>query len=236
MNKLHVLIVDDEWNVRNLLRIYLTKNGFKVKEAKNGHEGVQLANQHSFDLIILDLMMPVMDGWEVCQKIRKTKNTPILMLTARTETEDKVKGLMLGADDYLVKPFDSEELIARVFALLRRSSISQTTATTEQKIITYLDLTIDLEGRQVLVQEHPVDFTPKEFELLFALAEHPRRVFERDHLLEKVWGSDYVGDIRAVDTHVKNIREKVRKAGLSFNPIQTVWGVGYKFKWTGEGK
>ncbi|MED4041155.1 response regulator transcription factor [Niallia taxi] len=229
MNKLHVLIVDDEWNVRNLLRIYLTKNGFEVKEAKNGSEGVQLAEQHSFDLIILDVMMPDMDGWEVCQKIRETKNTPILMLTARTETKDKVKGLTMGVDDYLVKPFDSDELIARVFALIRRSSISQIPV---PKVITYLDLTIDPEGRQVLVKDQPIDLTPKEFELLLVLAEQPRRAYQREDLLQKVWGSDYFGDFRTVDTHVKNIREKVRKAGLSFNPIQTVWGVGYKFQWT----
>lgn len=234
MNKLQVLVIDDEWNVRNLLRIYLTKNGFEVKEAKNGYEAVQAVDQQSFDLIILDVMMPDMDGWEVCQKIRETKNTPILMLTARTETKDKVKGLTIGADDYLVKPFDSEELMARVFALIRRSSISQ--ATTVQKFITHQDLTIDLDGRQVVVREQPVDFTPKEFELLLILAEQPRRAFDRETLLEKVWGSDYFGDFRTVDTHVKNIREKVRKAGLSFNPIQTVWGVGYKFQWTDERK
>ncbi|HDR6289196.1 TPA: response regulator transcription factor [Bacillus cereus] len=232
MNKLQVLVVDDEWNMRNLLRIYLKKNSFEVTEAKSGHEGVRLVDEHSFDLIILDVMMPDIDGWEVCQKIRETKNTPILMLTARTETKDKVKGLTIGADDYLVKPFEPEELIARVFALLRRASISQ--PTTLQKTITHLDLTIDPEGREVLIGEQPVDFTPKEFELLLLLAEQPRRAFERDVLLEKVWGGDYFGDFRTVDTHIKNIREKVKKASLSFNPIQTVWGVGYKFHWADE--
>ncbi|MEW9502807.1 response regulator transcription factor [Jeotgalibacillus marinus] len=234
MNKLQVLVIDDEWNVRNLLRIYLAKEGFEVKEAKNGNEGVQLANQLSFDLIILDVMMANMDGWEVCQKIRETKNTPILMVTARTDTKDKVKGLTIGADDYLVKPFDSDELMARVFALLRRSSISQTT--TESTVITYQDLTIDPEGRQLLVREQLVVLTPKEFELFLVLAEQPRRAFKRENLLERVWGIDYFGDFRTVDSHVKNIREKVRKAGLSFNPIQTIWGVGYKFQWTDERK
>jgi two-component system response regulator ResD len=234
MNKLQVLIIDDEWNVRNLLRIYLVKNGFEVSEAQNGYEGLRLVEQQPFDLIILDIMMPDMDGWEVCQKIRETKDTPILMLTARTDTKDKVKGLTLGADDYLVKPFDSEELMARVFALLRRSSISL--STTIQKALTYQDLTIDAEGRQVLVKDQPIDFTPKQFELLLVLAEQPRRAFERETLLEKVWGNDFFGDFRTVDTHVKQIREKVRKAGLSFNPIQTVWGVGYKFQWIDERK
>ena len=234
MNKLQVLVIDDEWNVRNLLRIYLANEGFEVKEAKNGNEGVQLANKLSFDLIILDVMMANMDGWEVCQKIRETKNTPILMVTARTDTKDKVKGLTIGADDYLVKPFDSDELMARVFALLRRSSISQTT--TESTVITYQDLTIDPEGRQVLVREQLVVLTPKEFELLLVLAEQSRRAFKRENLLERVLGIDYFGDFRTVDSHVKNIREKVRKAGLSFNPIQTIWGVGYKFQWTDERK
>ena len=234
MNKLQVLIIDDEWNVRNLLRIYLAKNDFEVKEARNGYEGVQMADQHSFDLIILDVMMPDLDGWEVCRKIRETKTTPILMLTARTESKDKVKGLTIGADDYLVKPFDSDELMARVFALLRRSKISH--STTVHNVIAHADLTIDPDGRQVLVKEKLVEFTPKEFELLLVLAEQPRRAFERETLLQKVWGSDYFGDFRTVDTHVKNIREKVRKAGLSYNPIQTIWGVGYKFQWEDERK
>lgn len=234
MNKLQVLVIDDEWNMRNLLRIYLSKNGIEVTEAKNGHEGVNIAEQLSFDLIILDVMMPDLDGWEVCHKIRETKNTPILMLTARTETQDKVKGLTFGADDYLVKPFDTEELIARVFALIRRSSLLS--LTTAQKIISYQDLIIDSEGRQVMVQEQPVDFTPKEFDLLYLLAKYPGRAFDRETLLEKLWRNDYFGDFRTVDTHVKNIREKVRKAGLSFNPIQTVWSVGYKFQWMDERK
>lgn len=228
MNKLRVLVVDDEWNLRNLLRIYLTKNGLDVTEAKNGHAGVSMAEQQVFDLIILDVMMPDMDGWQVCKKIRETKDTPILMLTARDETRDKVKGFEIGADDYLVKPFDPEELIARVFALIRRSNIAEMKSIPHT--ITHHDLTIDPEGRQVFVNEQSIDFTPKEFDLLHILAEQSRRAFSRESLLELVWGNDYFGDERTVDTHVKNIREKVRKAGLSFNPIQTVWGVGYKFQ------
>ncbi|GED32430.1 MULTISPECIES: response regulator transcription factor [Brevibacillus] len=228
MMKLQVLVVDDEWNMRNLLRIYLAKNGFDVTEATNGYEALTLFNERSFDLIILDLMMPDVDGWEVCAKIREKKDTPIIMLTARNETKDKVKGLQIGADDYLVKPFEPEELIARVFALLRRVSISE--PTTVRKTITHHDMSISPEERQVLVKGEPVEFTPKEFDLLLLLAEQPGRVYNRDLLLENIWGHDYFGDIRTVDTHVKNIREKVRKAGLSYNPIQTVWGVGYKFQ------
>lgn len=228
MMKLQVLVVDDEWNMRNLLRIYLAKNGFDVTEATNGYEALTLFNERSFDLIILDLMMPDVDGWEVCAKIREKKDTPIIMLTARNETKDKVKGLQIGADDYLVKPFEPEELIARVFALLRRANISE--PTTVRKTITHNDMSISPEERQVLVKSEPVEFTPKEFDLLLLLAEQPGRVYNRDLLLENIWGHDYFGDIRTVDTHVKNIREKVRKAGLSYNPIQTVWGVGYKFQ------
>lgn len=231
---MEILVIDDEWNVRNLIRIYLKRNGFEVTEAKNGYEGVTLAEARSFSLIILDVMLPDMDGWKVCQKIRETKNTPILMLTARTDTKDKVKGLSIGADDYLVKPFDSDEFIARVVALLRRSSIAE--SMNSNKTITYQELTIDVEGRQVLVREQPIEFSPKEFELLLVLAEHPRRAFDRETLLDKVWGTDFFGDFRTVDSHVRNIRHKVRNAGLSFNPIETVWGVGYKFQWTDEQK
>jgi two-component system response regulator ResD len=228
MQKLHLLVVDDEWNMRNLLRIYLTKSGFQVTEANNGTEALKLIEQTSFDLILLDVMMPDMDGWEVCKKIRLASQTPILMLTARTETKDKVHGLNLGADDYLVKPFEPDELIARVFALLRRSSLSEPIQG-ESKSISYPDLNIDPEARQVRIMDQPIELTPKEFDLLYFLAVNPNKAFTREILLEQVWGGDYFGDIRTVDTHVKNIREKARKAGLSYIPIQTVWGVGYKF-------
>ncbi|MGE7274841.1 response regulator transcription factor [Brevibacillus panacihumi] len=234
MKNMQVLVVDDEWNMRNLLRIYLTKHGFKVTEAKNGNEAVKLFNQLSFDLIILDIMMPDLDGWEVCKKIREQKETPILMLSARNETKDKVKGLQIGGDDYLVKPFEPEELIARVFALLRRASVLE--STNMKKMIIHQDMCINPEGRQVLVKTEPIEFTPKEFDLLQKLAEQPGRVYNREMLLESIWGPDYLGDIRTVDTHVKNIREKVKKAGLSYNPIQTVWGVGYKFQGKEDGK
>jgi two-component system response regulator ResD len=235
MNKIEVLVVDDEWNMRNLLRIYLSKNGFGVTEARNGHEALKLVDQKSFDIIILDVMMPDIDGWEVCGKIRETKQTPILMLTARTETKDKVRGLNSGADDYLVKPFEPEELIARVYALLRRSNLSESVNVNSKRLILE-EMAIDPEGRQVLIHERSVDFTPKEFDLLYLLASSSQRAFSRELLLEQVWGGNYYGDVRTVDTHVKNIREKVRKAGLSYIPIQTVWGVGYKFQGPEESK
>jgi len=228
MQKIHLLVVDDEWNMRNLLRIYLTKNGFQVTEASNGREALKLIEQIPFDLILLDIMMPDMDGWEVCKRVRETKQTPILMLTARTETKDKVHGLTMGADDYLVKPFEPEELIARVFAVLRRSSLIEPAAVIT-KTVSHHDLNIDPEARQVLVKDRSIEFTPKEFDLLYFLADNPNRAFTREVLLEQVWGTDYFGDIRTVDTHIKNVREKVRKAELSYSPIQTVWGVGYKF-------
>lgn len=228
MQKIHLLVVDDEWNMRNLLRIYLTKNGFQVTEASNGHEALELVEQIPFDLILLDVMMPDLDGWEVCKKIRLTKQTPILMLTARTETKDKVQGLNLGADDYLIKPFEPDELMARVFALLRRSSMSER-ETVLSKTISYPDLMIDPEARQVRIKDYTIEHTPKEFDLLYFLADNPNRAFTREVLLEQVWGTDYFGDIRTVDTHVKNIREKARRVELSYSPIQTVWGVGYKF-------
>ncbi|MFC4767009.1 response regulator transcription factor [Effusibacillus consociatus] len=229
MKKFHLLVVDDEWNMRNLLRIYLTKNGFEVTEANNGNEALALIEQHPFDLIILDVMMPDIDGWEVCAKIRETKQTPILMLTARTETKDKVYGLTVGADDYLVKPFEPEELIARVFALLRRAHLNEPDVP-KDNTVTHPEMVIDLERRQVLIRDKAVDFTPKEFDLLYMLGSNPQRVFSREILLENIWGQDYFGDTRTVDTHVKNVREKLRKAGLSYVPIQTVWGVGYKFQ------
>jgi two-component system response regulator ResD len=235
MEKFHILVVDDEWNMRNLLRIFLTKNEFEVRDARNGHEALSLVANHHFDVIILDVMMPGLDGWEVCTKIRETNQTPILMLTARNETKDKVHGLTIGADDYLVKPFETEELIARVIALLRRSQISDTNVI-PSKTIRHHDITIDPEGREVFIMDKLVDCTPKEFELLYVLADQSKRAFTREALLEQIWGQDYFGDIRTVDTHVKNIRDKARKVGLTYNPIQTVWGVGYKFQGLDERK
>lgn len=235
MKKFQILVVDDEWNMRNLLRIYLDKNGIEVKEAKNGTEAIELINSNPFDLVILDVMMPDMDGWEVCSKIRETYNIPILMLTARTETRDKVQGLNLGADDYLTKPFDPEELLARVNALLRRARISKE-STNESTMISFPGVRIDPDGRQIFIQEQEVIFTPKEFDILYLLATHHNQVFSREHIVSHVWGEDYYGDERTVDTHIKSIRGKIKEAGLSYNPIKTVWGIGYKFLGTDEQK
>lgn len=229
MSKLHLLVVDDEWIMRNLLRIYLTKNGFQVTEAANGYEALKFIEQQSFDLILLDVMMPGMDGWEVCKQIRQTKHIPIIMLTARTETKDKVQGLTLGADDYVVKPFEPDELMARIFALLRRSGISDL-SNNVPNLIQFQNIQISPDARQVKVMDQQIELTPKEFDLLRFLAEHPNRAFTREVCLEQVWGGNYLGDTRTVDTHVKNIREKLRGAGLPYAPIQTVWGIGYKFE------
>ncbi|MCL7747299.1 MULTISPECIES: response regulator transcription factor [Bacillaceae] len=223
-----ILIVDDEWNMRNLILIHLSKQGFHIVEAINGKEALKEMKCHSFQLVILDVMMPEMDGWEVCEEIRKENlSIPILMLTARTDTTDKVKGLDIGADDYLTKPFKPEELIARVNALLRRSVINQTTQT---KQLHFHELKMDVDDHKVFVQDNPVHLTPKEFELLKFLLLNPKQVFNRDQLLLKIWGVDFLGDERTVDSHIKSIRLKLKKEGLSFTIIETVWGVGYKLK------
>lgn len=231
--KIQVLVVDDEWNMRNLLRIYLMKEGFEVREAATGSEALSLIKQHAFDVILLDVMMPDMDGWQVCKKVREESQVPILMLTARSETKDKVRGLGIGADDYLTKPFEAEELIARVYSLVRRYAMSKISSPPEVKLH-YPELSIHPEGREVLIHNHPVDFTQKEFDLLLMLAQNTHRAFSREELVERLWEHDYHGESRVIDTHVKNIREKVHKAGLSYNPIQTVWGIGYKFYLAGE--
>jgi len=227
MEKHKVLVVDDEWNMRNLVKIHLRKQGFEVTEASGGIEAVRLTDAQPFDLMILDIMMPNMDGWQVCQNIRKKHNLPILMLTARADIKDKVKGLNIGADDYLVKPFEPEELIARVSALIRRNTLA---ILSEEDIVSRENIKIYADGREVRINDQKVDFTPKEFDLLYLLAKHPKRAFTRDMLLEHVWGLDFFGDARTVDSHVKNIREKAENAGLHYSPIQTVWGVGYKFQ------
>ncbi|MCR8993710.1 response regulator transcription factor [Brevibacillus laterosporus] len=226
--KIQVLVVDDEWNMRNLLRIYLMKEGFNVKEASSGYEALSMIKQHTFDLLILDVMMPGMDGWQACKTIRKTETMPILMLTARLETKDKVHGLGIGADDYLTKPFKPEELLARVFSLLRRSMINQAQKL-QETIMVFQHLKIHADAREVHIHEVSIDFTPKEFDLFLYLAKNSQRTFTREELVERLWGYEYMGDARVVDTHIKNIREKLHRARLGYDPIQTVWGVGYKF-------
>ncbi|WP_010632601.1 response regulator transcription factor [Sporolactobacillus vineae] len=230
VKKIKILMVDDDWKLRNLLRIYLAKEGFDTVEASDGPEALLKIKDQSFDLVILDVMMPKMDGWQVCQSIRMTQSVPILMLTALGETKEKVHGLELGADDYLTKPFDPEELIARVHALIRRAASAVTAGQTNNHALQFPSLKIDSDGRQVFIADQPLDLTPKEFDLFLTLAKNKGRVLSREQLIELIWGYDFEGDLRVVDIHVKNIREKLKKSGLAYNPIQTSWGVGYKFE------
>ncbi|MEB1807408.1 MAG: response regulator transcription factor [Bacillaceae bacterium] len=231
MTDINILIVDDESMMRNLIRIHLSKQvGFKITEAANGKEALKEIKKRPYNLVILDVMMPEMNGWDVCKEIRKDySNIAILMLTARTDTMDKVKGLDIGADDYLTKPFKPEELVARVKALLRRT----TTFKDEKKNKTQIqlkDFTLDVKEHVAFVKDKLVHLTPKEFELLKFLLSNPKQVFKRDQLLIKIWGIDFLGDERTVDTHIKSIRQKLKKEGLGYNLIETVWGVGYKTK------
>lgn len=221
-----ILVVDDEWNMRNLVKIYLSNENIEVEDAKDGKEAIQMASQIRYELMILDIMLPDIDGWEVCKTIRETQQLPIIMLTARNDINDRVHGLNLGADDYLTKPFAPEELVARIKALLRRHKMAGKSYDT---LLHFQEMSIDSEGREVIVKDLKVKLTQKEFDILHLVASQPRRVFSRDILLDKIWYSNEIHDLRAIDTHVKNIREKLRKAGLSYNPIKTVWGVGYKF-------
>ncbi|MFW5435329.1 response regulator transcription factor [Paenibacillus apiarius] len=232
MKGTRILVVDDERNMRNLIRIYLKKHGYDVIETDNGIQALEIMEKEAADLVILDIMMPGMDGWSVCERIRERWPIPILMLTARTDTKDKVQGLNMGADDYVVKPFDGEELVARVGALLRRAQASLAGASAAPAIhVPGMDIYPD--SREIRINGQAVDFTPKEFELLLLLASNAQRVYSRDRIVEQLWDYDYEGDIRSVDNHVKNIRDKVHRAQLSYDPIQTVWGVGYKFNQKG---
>ncbi|MDT3425760.1 two-component system response regulator ResD [Paenibacillus forsythiae] len=233
MAQLRVLVVDDEWNMRNLLRIYLTKEGFRVSEASTGREALTLIGTGHFDIMLLDVMMPDMDGWQVCEAVRAKDSVPILMLTARSETKDKVRGFEIGADDYLTKPFEPEELVARMHSLIRRASLAQQ-AVPKELVLEFPGLAIRPDAREVSVMNSGVELTPKEFDLLAVLSGNRQRAFSRDELVERLWGMDFEGETRVVDTHIKNIREKLQKAGLGYNPIQTVWGVGYKFQAPGE--
>lgn len=221
-----ILIVDDEKNIVELIRLYLEKEGYKTICAYDGAEALSLFNQHSPSLVILDIMLPGMDGWQVCREIRKSANTPIIMLTAKSDTFDKVLGLELGADDYMTKPFEAKELIARVKAVLRRSEVQGTTSSKE---VSYEKLSINIENYELKIKDEQVDAPPKEIELLYFLASNPNRVYTREQLLEEVWGFDYFGDSRTVDVHIKRLREKLE--GIEANwQLKTVWGVGYKFE------
>ena len=222
-----VLIIEDETNIADLLKIYLKKEGYRVETAPDGGEGLKLFRSLKPDLVLLDLMMPVMDGWEVCKAIRAESQTPVIMLTAKSETDDKVAGLKLGADDYITKPFEMKEVLARIEAVLRRSEPAAPEAPTRR--LSFDKLTIDMDSFELIVDGKKVDTPPKEMELLFYLASSPNRVYTRNQLLDEVWGFDYFGDSRTVDVHVKRLREKLEGISEQWN-LKTVWGVGYKFE------
>ncbi len=222
-----ILIADDDANICELVRLYLEKEGFETIVCLDGERALEIWRQGGIDLLILDIMMPKKDGVTVCREIRKESKTPIIMLTAKGETFDKVLCLELGADDYVVKPFESKELVARVKAVLRRSIDNGKDA--EEKVITLDKMTINLTNYELILDGNKMDIPPKELELLYYLASHPNRVFTREQLLEDVWGFDYFGDSRTVDVHVKRIREKVEGLSESWQ-LKTVWSVGYKFE------
>lgn len=222
-----VLIVEDEANIAELLRLYLEKDGFEIAIASDGGEGVAMAQSFEPDLIFLDIMLPVMDGWTVCREVRKTSKVPIIMLTARGETTDKISGLEMGADDYITKPFEVKELMARVHAVLRRYEPEG--APNGKKVLSFDKLLINLESYELLVDGKKVDTPPKELELLFHLASSPNKVYTRNLLLDEVWGFDYFGDSRTVDVHIKRLREKLENVSPQW-ALTTVWGVGYKFE------
>lgn len=221
------LIVEDDGNIAELLRLYLEKDGFEVVRAADGGEGVELARSVEPDVILLDIMLPVKDGWQVCREVRSFSRTPILMLTAKGETMDKVTGLEMGADDYITKPFEIKELIARIHAVMRRSSEGAEAG--GEKRLEFDKLVINLDSYELVVDGVKVDTPPKEMELLYHLASAPNRVYTRNQLLDEVWGFDYFGDSRTVDVHVKRLREKLEGVSDQWR-LKTVWGVGYKFE------
>ena len=221
-----VLVVEDDINIAELLRLYLQKDGFEVSHAADGGKAVEMAKEIQPDLVLLDIMLPVMDGWQVCRELRKTMKMPIIMLTAKGETEDKVSGLEMGADDYIVKPFEVKELLARVHAVLRRTGDD---GKPQSKKLTFDKLVINLDSYELIVDGKKIDTPPKELELLFHLASTPNRVYTRNPLLDEVWGFDYFGDSRTVDVHIKRLREKLEGVSDKW-ALKTVWGVGYKFE------
>ncbi len=224
MEKQNILLVDDDKNIRDMVRLYLQNEGFGVTDAQNGAECLEEFGRKNYDLILMDIMMPVMDGIKAVQEIRRQSNVPVIMLTAKGDTFDKVLALEIGADDYVVKPFDPKELMARIKAVIRRTNAAQD----EKRIVDFGDLIIDMDDYKVVYKEETLKLPPKEMELLYFLATRPNKVFTREQLLEQVWDFDYFGDSRTVDVHIKRLREKLPE-GKDWQ-IKTVWGVGYKFE------
>lgn len=226
--KQKILVVDDDQHIAELISLYLMKDGYDTQEVYDGKKALEAVTTYEPDLILLDLMLPGMDGYQVCAEVRKTSKVPIIMLTAKGETFDKVLGLELGADDYIVKPFDAKELVARVKAVLRRYEAGSAKEEEDDgQVLRYPNLEINLSNYTVTYHGKNVDFPPKEFELLHFLASNPKRVFTREQLLDRIWGYEYAGDTRTVDVHVKRIREKLNQDDEW--GIRTVWSVGYKF-------
>ena len=224
-----ILVVDDDLNICELLKLYLENDGYVVYTANDGKQAVDMFKNKTPDLVLLDIMLPKMDGWQVCREIRKTSSVPIIMLTAKGETFDKVLGLELGADDYVVKPFDTKEVMARVKAVLRRTKGDSEATEDKKKTVIYDNLEINIQNYEMKVKGVPVDTPPKELELIYQFASNPNRVYTRDQLLDEVWGFDYYGDSRTVDVHVKRLREKLEGVSDKWC-LKTVWGVGYKFE------
>ena len=222
-----ILIVEDDTNIAELLRLYLEKEGFQLTIAHDGGSGITAFEEAKPDIVLLDIMLPVMDGWSVLKEIRQSSRTPVIMLTAKGETMDKVTGLMNGADDYIVKPFEVREVVARIYAVLRRYGSEEEGE--NRKKLTFDKLVIDMESFELIVDGRRVDIPPKEMELLFHLASTPNRVYTRNQLLDEVWGFDYFGDSRTVDVHIKRLREKLENVSDKWS-LKTVWGVGYKFE------
>ncbi|MBE5958776.1 MAG: response regulator transcription factor [Lachnospiraceae bacterium] len=226
-NKQKILIVDDDEHIAELISLYLNKECYETRMVHDGNSAVDVFNEFKPDLILLDLMLPGIDGYQVCREIRKDNNTPIIILSAKSETFDKVLGLELGADDYIIKPFDSKELIARVKAVLRRTTPVADAAQEVKEYVEYPGLVVNLSNYEVIYNGISVSMAPKEIELLYFLASSPNQVFTREQLLDHIWGYEYVGDTRTVDVHVKRIREKI--ADSDTWSLATVWGIGYKF-------
>lgn len=226
MDRVKVLVADDDKNICELLRLYLDKDGYNVIQCFDGEQALSMYRREKPDLLLLDVMMPGGDGWHVLREIRKTSRVPVIMITAKGETFDKLNGFELGADDYVVKPFDAKEVMARVKAVLRRSAPEKKD---DIKELTYDNLTINLTKYEVKVNNNVIEMPPKELELLFHLANNPNKVYTRDQLLDEVWDFEYFGDSRTVDVHIKRLREKLEGASDKWS-LKTVWGVGYKFE------